>query len=89
MKRRARAATEAAPGQEIELKLRVPPARLRALLASPLLRASGTERTVHLAATYYDTPDLLLWRQRIALRIRREGRRWVQALKGGGSVASG
>ena len=89
MKRLARAATDAAPGQEIELKLRVPPARLRALLASPLLRSSVAARTVHLAATYYDTPDLTLWRQRIALRVRREGRRWVQALKGGGSVASG
>lgn len=89
MKRRVRAAPVAAPGQEIELKLRVPPARLRALLASPLLRASGAARTVHLAATYYDTPDLLLWRKRIALRVRREGGRWVQALKGGGSVASG
>lgn len=89
MKRRVRAATDAAPGQEIELKLRVPPARLHALLASPLLRASGASRSVRLAATYYDTPDLTLWHRRIALRVRREGRRWVQALKGGGSVASG
>ena len=75
--------------QEVELKLRVPPTRLRALLASPLLRASGAPRTMRLAATYYDTPDLHLWRNRIALRVRREGRRWVQAVKGGGSVASG
>lgn len=89
MKRRVRAAPAAAAGQEIELKLRVPPARLRALLASPLLRAAVTARTVQLAATYYDTPDLQLWRKHIALRVRREGRRWVQALKGGGSVASG
>lgn len=93
MKRRVRAArrtdTAAKGNQEVELKLRVPPARLRALLASPLLRASGASRTVRLAATYYDTPELHLWRNRIALRVRREGRRWVQALKGGGSVASG
>ena len=93
MKPRTRSSRSAGPAatanREIELKLRVPPARLRALAASPLLRASGGSRTVQLAATYYDTPDLRLSRDRIALRVRREGRRWVQAVKGGGSVASG
>lgn len=75
--------------REVELKLRVPPAQLRALRASPLLRGSAPPRSVRLKATYYDTPDLDLWRSRIALRVRREGRRWVQAVKGGGSVVSG
>jgi triphosphatase len=93
MKRRARSPRSAEPAatanREIELKLRVPVARLRALSASPLLRASGGGKTVLLAATYYDTPDLQLSRNRIALRVRREGRRWIQAVKGGGSVASG
>lgn len=93
MKRRVRAPrradTAATANHEVELKMRVPPARLRALLSSPLLRASGQSRTVRLAATYYDTPELYLWHNRIALRVRREGRRWVQAVKGNGSVASG
>jgi inorganic triphosphatase YgiF len=74
---------------EVQLKLRVPPARLRALLALPLLRASGASRTLRLTSTYYDTPELQLWRNRILLRVRREGSRWVQAVKGGGAMTSG
>ena len=76
MKRRPsapRSALQAATAnREIELKLRVPPARLRSLMASPLLRGSAAAQTVVLAATYYDTPELHLWRNRIALRVRRE-----------------
>jgi inorganic triphosphatase YgiF len=91
MTRRVRVprAAGTAPAGEIELKLRVPPSRLRELLASPLLRGRGTTRKMTLAATYYDTPALALWRHRIALRVRREGRCWVQAIKGGGSEQSG
>ena len=38
---------------------------------------------------YYDTPGLDLWRQGIALRLRRERGRWFQAVKGGGSAHAG
>lgn len=89
MTRRVRTPHSPAAAAEIELKLRAPPARLRELLSSPLLRGTGTARTLRLAATYYDTPDLQLWRNRIALRVRREGGRWVQVVKGAGSVQSG
>ncbi len=91
MKRPVRAPRRAgpAPGGEIELKLRAPLSSLRELLDCPLLHAPGATRTQALTATYYDTPELLLWRHRIALRVRREGRRWVQAVKGGGSEQSG
>ena len=74
---------------EVELKLRIPPARLRQALSSPLLDSGRGAQTQKLSATYYDTPALDLWRNRVALRVRREGGRWVQAVKGSGSVASG
>lgn len=79
---------ETAIAAEIELKLRFAPARLREVLALPLLQARGAA-TRKLTATYFDTPELDLSRRRIALRVRREGGRWVQAVKGGGSATSG
>ncbi len=74
---------------EIELKLRVPPKRLREVLALPLLQSMRASVTRKPAATYFDTPALELQQRCITLRVRREGRRWVQAVKGGGSVTSG
>lgn len=67
---------------EIELKFQIPPDR-RAAVG----RAVATPRsTVQLMqAAYFDTPDRRLASARIALRVRREGRRWVQTLKTEGS----
>jgi len=68
---------------EIELKLHVPPARLAAVDAA----VAGPARAprVGLAASYWDTPDHALAAARLALRVRREGRRRVQTLKGAGA----
>ena len=78
-----------APDEEVELKLRFPPARLRDVLNSSAMASARGSRSRKLSATYYDTPELELWHRRIALRIRREGGRWVQTVKGGGSVLAG
>jgi triphosphatase len=64
---------------ETELKFQVPAAQraaLRRAVATP-----GAQRTL-LQAVYADTPDRRLAAAGLALRLRKEGRRWVQALKG-------
>lgn len=76
---------------ETELKLRLSPehlARLRrcALFRTNQLAAPVTRRLYNI---YYDTEALDLHRSQMALRLRRIGKRWVQTLKGGGSVKAG
>ena len=66
-------------GQEIELKLSVPPERLAAVQRAVEGR-NGATRT-HLQASYIDTPALDLAAAGMGWRVRREGRRWVQTLK--------
>jgi len=64
---------------ETELKLAVAPAdwgRLKRRLA----RWGAPQRTT-LLARYLDTDEALLARQRMGLRLRREGERWIQTLK--------
>jgi inorganic triphosphatase YgiF len=81
--------TLARAGREIELKLLVPADAVRRLAAHRLLRGRTRPARRRLYSIYFDTPALDLWRQGIALRVRREGRRWVQTVKGGGSAQGG
>ncbi|WP_052493929.1 CYTH and CHAD domain-containing protein [Nitrosospira sp. NpAV] len=76
---------------EIELKLRLPPAATARLQRNPLLKSLSISNSVtrKLYSIYYDTPDFALRRNGIALRLRREGKQWVQTIKGGGSAAAG
>ena len=76
-----------AGGREVELKLRLAPRAAAALLAHPALRAHkhGRLRRERLAATYFDTADFALAGHGLALRLRRERGRWIQAIKGRGS----
>jgi len=85
----ARAVTNPRTASETELKLLVPPDAPRRLGAHPLLRSGCRPVTKKLYSIYFDTPDLDLWRQGVALRVRRDGRRWVQAVKGGGGAQGG
>jgi triphosphatase len=66
---------------EIELKFQVPAAR-----RVQVLRAVATRNStrVSLRARYFDTAGRDLAQAGLALRVRKEGRRWVQTLKGAG-----
>ncbi len=65
---------------EIELKLQIPAAAL-AGVERELDR--GATRQLRLQAIYFDTADRRLAAAGLALRLRKEGRRWVQTLKSG------
>ena len=76
---------------EIELKLLIPPAALEALGADLLLTGVKASRKTRkrLDNIYFDTPDHALARARIGLRLRKDGRRWLQTVKSGGSAQAG
>jgi len=76
---------------EIELKLLIDPADVAAFRRHSLLKeyAIAKPRLQQLASVYFDTPDLYLWRNQMALRVRNAGKTWVQTLKGGGHMEAG
>lgn len=71
---------------EIELKFQVPPARRDAVAAAVAGRGEAAVEQ-RLQAAYFDTEARDLAREGIALRLRREGPRWVQTLKAGSGDA--
>jgi inorganic triphosphatase YgiF len=75
-------------GSEVEIKLRLPRGAARRLEATPLLRGVRA-RVTQLEAIYFDTPDRLLQRHELALRLRRSGRTWVQTLKAADTARGG
>jgi triphosphatase len=64
--------------REFELKFQVPPARRAEVLAA--LR-HGQVHQHHLHARYFDTPLRALEQAAMVLRLRKEGRRWIQTVK--------
>jgi triphosphatase len=66
--------------REVELKFHLPPGGRAALEASPALVAA-TAKQHHLVTTYFDTPDGLLDRAGLTLRIRRSGNTHIQTVK--------
>ena len=71
---------------EIELKFQVP-AESRAAVAAAVAGRGATARTLRLQAAYFDSADGRLAAAGVALRLRREGARWVQTLKAAGEDA--
>ena len=76
---------------EIELKLSLAPEDCVHLLQLPLLDSLSISpaETHELYTIYYDTPQLDLKHNRIALRLRRINGRWLQSIKGKGQISSG
>lgn len=76
---------------EIELKLRLPPGCVARLQRNSLLKSLSISSPVtrKLYSVYYDTSSFDLRHSRIAFRLRREGKRWTQTIKGGGSAIAG
>jgi triphosphatase len=72
-------------GVEIELKLQVRSEDLSRLRDSPLLaaRTTGPGVTRTLESVYFDTADLRLRRKNMTLRVRKQGRHYVQTVKTG------
>jgi inorganic triphosphatase YgiF len=71
---------------EIELKFQVPHDVAAAVQAAVAGRATRV-RTLRLQAAYFDSTDGRLAAAGVALRLRREGGRWVQTLKAAGADA--
>ncbi len=66
--------------KEVELKFQVPPAARKAVEAA--VAGPRAARRIRLRAAYFDTPTGALAAAGLALRLRKEGRAWVQTLKG-------
>ena len=77
--------------KETEIKLRVTPETLAALRQHPLLAGRSRDgwQTHLLCNQYYDTPEHDLARNRVALRLRRDGEQVIQTLKSQGQSVAG
>ena len=64
---------------EFELKFEIPPAHLKSVAVAVL---EGKATRQRLQASYFDTPDGVLAAHGVVVRLRKEGRRWLQTAKG-------
>ena len=77
--------------RELEIKLVGPREVLERAMRSPILRLRmhGKSLTRRLHSVYFDTPDGALQRLGIGLRLRKQGRKWVQTIKREHTVSAG
>jgi inorganic triphosphatase YgiF len=70
-------------GIETEIKFEVSPGDLQKLAASRILRPSDGQLVEHrhMVSTYFDTPNHLLKRHGISLRVRQAGKKRIQTIK--------
>ena len=76
-------------GQEIELKLALAESAQRNFLRHPLLKQATSRQSFRLVNLYYDTPKLELRERGIGLRLRAQGKLWLQTVKCAGLSAGG
>jgi inorganic triphosphatase YgiF len=76
------------PETELKFLAHVSPETLWSRLRK-LKTGVGPAKTRNLRSVYYDTPDHALRGCEIALRLRRDGRQWVQTVKSGRSGSGG
>ncbi len=76
---------------ETELKLLLAPQDLRRLRRDSGIQAlqQGRAATRRVRSVYYDTPAHALLRAGVALRLRADGKRWLQTLKTAGEAVAG
>jgi inorganic triphosphatase YgiF len=75
--------------KEIELKLALPEAEHGNFLCHPLLKKAIRRESYQLVNLYYDTPTLALRQHGVALRLRAQGKIWLQTVKCAGQAAGG
>lgn len=75
--------------QEIELKLALPEAEHHSFLRHPLLKKAIRRESYPLVNLYYDTPELALRKRGVALRLRAQGKVWLQTVKCAGQASGG
>ena len=73
---------------EVELKLALDPADIDRFREAPAL-AAVKPTVAHVDGVYFDTPDCILAKHGMALRLRSVGGQWMQALKAGHSGTGG
>jgi triphosphatase len=76
---------------EVEIKLRIPRSEIAHLFQHSAIKhaKSGRAARKKLVSTYFDTPNLRLAKSGIGVRLRRDGRRWIQTVKGPADADSG